>query len=283
MRKIICNNNKGQALTIGYKAPYWLDSIEGISMPDYTIYTTKGSTQDGENYVSSNANMRNIELTILITENVIDNVNALYNIFVPKQTGTLFYYRDDIECKIDYEVESMKIDSNGYLKRASVSLSCPYPFFQDLKETKLNMAYWQGSIVFPFTLPPTSFTMTTKIKNLIANATNNSNIDLGMTIKFIANGTVTNPSLLNVNTREYFKVNTIMLTGDEIVVSTHYKQKKILLYRNGLETDITHLIDYESAWLKVYDGDNLFRYNADADINNLDVAIYYRLLRLGVV
>lgn len=283
MRKIICSNAKGEAIVIGYTDPYWLNDVEGIGTPKYTIYTTKGSTQDGENYVSSNAEMRDIEITVLVTENVIENVNRLYDIFIPKQKGILKYYRDEIACQIEYVVESLTPANNGYSKFVNIILRCPNAFFQDIAESKVSVAYYRGLIKFPFTLPNAPFKMTERIENLIASVPNTSNMDLGMTIVFSANAPVANPSLFNVDTREYFKVFFQMVTGDEITVTTHYKNKHVMLYRNGISTEITHLIDYESTWLKAYDGDNLFRYNADADITNLDVSIYYRQLRLGVV
>ena len=270
-------------MTIGIDAPYWLDSIEGIGTPSYMIHTTKGSTQDGENYVSSNAEMRGIDIVAVVSENVIENVRKLYDIFIPKKKGVLTYYRDCESSEIEYIVECVTPVNNGYIKLVNISLNCPDPFFQETRETKVNIAYWQGFIEFPLELPVEPFEMTTKIQNLIVNLQNDSNIDLGMTIQFIANGNLINPSLFNVNTRVFFKVNTAMITGDVITITTHYKNKKVYLTRNGLESDITYLMDYESTWLKVYDGDNLYRYDADEGIDHLDANIYYRKLRLGVV
>lgn len=198
--------------------------------------------------------MRYIDINLVVLENVIYNINHLYSIFIPNKEGVLYYYRDELSCKINYVVESVTPSNNGLCKFVNISLCCVNPFF-----------------------------MTQKVKNLIANIESTSNMDLGMRVKFIANGNVKNPSLFNVDTREFFKVNIEMLTGDEITITTHYKNKKVILYRNGVYKNITNLIDYQSTWLKIYDGYNMFRYNADVNINNLDVAIYYRQLRLGVV
>lgn len=227
--------------------------------------------------------MRYIDINLVVLENVIYNINHLYSIFIPNKEGVLYYYRDELSCKINYVVESVTPSNNGLCKFVNISLCCVNPFFEDIDETKVNIAYYQGLIKFPFIKNNLPFFMTQKVKNLIANIESTSNMDLGMRVKFIANGNVKNPSLFNVDTREFFKVNIEMLTGDEITITTHYKNKKVILYRNGVYKNITNLIDYQSTWLKIYDGYNMFRYNADVNINNLDVAIYYRQLRLGVV
>lgn len=283
MRKVICKNSNGRKITFGNADPYFLENITGIAMPTYAVYTTKGSTQDGEDYVSANAEKRNILIDVVITKDVLNSAEKLYNIFTPKQSGTLIYYRDDEANQIDYVVESMEIINMGYLKKATLSLICPFPFFQDIAESKLNLAYYMGLIQFPITLPAEPFYMTTMVQNLIVNIPNDSSIDLGMTIKFTANGAVKNPQLFNVDTREFLKMNIQMITGDEITATTQYKNKKVLLKRNGVVNDITALIDNDSTWLQIYTDDNLFRYDADENLNNLEVSIYYRKLKLGVV
>ena len=102
-----------------------------------------------------------------------------------------------------------------------------------------------------------------------------------MKIEFIANGALKNPSLFNVNTREYIKVNKEMTAGEKIIINTNYGQKKIQSTFDGETIDILNYLDLSSTFLQLSIGDNLFRYDADSNLNNLQVNIYYNPKYLG--
>ena len=55
---------------------------------------------------------------------------------------------------------------------------------------------------------------------------NKGAVPVGMTIVFKANGTLENPSLINVNTQKYFKINKTMRAGEEIRINTMIGEKK---------------------------------------------------------
>ena len=61
----------------------------------------------------------------------------------------------------------------------------------------------------------------------MATIQNDSNIEYGLTIIFIANDVVKNPSLFNVDSREEMKVEKIMQAGDKLIVTTFRQDKNI--------------------------------------------------------
>ncbi|BDR75753.1 hypothetical protein N071400001_14770 [Clostridium tetani] len=121
--------------------------------------------------------------------------------------------------------------------------------------------------------------------SLIVNVNNNGQVKTGMIIEFFARGTVVNPSLFNVNTREFIKINKSMVAGEKIIVNTNFGKKKILSVNNGIETDAVNYLDIEGGgdtFLQLDVGDNLFRYDAYENLNNLETTIYYNNNYLGV-
>ena len=54
------------------------------------------------------------------------------------------------------------------------------------------------------------------------------------------------------------------------------------LNRGGTITDAFRYLDVDSSYLQIAVGDNLFRYSADANAENLEVSIYHNNLYLGV-
>ena len=123
-----------------------------------------------------------------------------------------------------------------------------------------------------------------KQPSLIINAENDGDVETGIRIEFKARGTVTNPSLFNVETREYIKINKTMVDGEVIMVNTNYGKKKIESILNGVTTNILNLIDLGmgDSFLQLDVGDNLLRYDADINMNNLEINIYFNPKYVGV-
>ena len=108
-------------------------------------------------------------------------------------------------------------------------------------------------------------------------AINNSGaVDVGMKIVFKANGTLYGPSLIDVSTQRYFRVNKAMQAGEEIVVDTIAGEKKIQGILNGVTSNYFKYRDLDSEWLQLKVGDNIFRYDAEMNIGNLEVYIYFK-------
>lgn len=73
-----------------------------------------------------------------------------------------------------------------------------------------------------------------------------------------------------------------MVAGEKIIINTNYGEKKVQDIINGDTVDILHNLDLSSTFLQLNVGDNLFRYDADNNLNNLQVSIYYNPKYLGV-
>ena len=111
--------------------------------------------------------------------------------------------------------------------------------------------------------------------SLIVDIYNKGAVATGIRIVFKATATIKNPSLINVDTQQYFKINKTMVAGEEVVIDTNVGKKKIRGYLNGVEYNYFKYIDFGSKWLQLEVGDNLFRYDAEENMNGLEVYIYY--------
>lgn len=272
--KIVCENSNGQQLAMGWFPPLWIASVDGLGT-EYNVYTSKNSGQDGENYNGSDAKMRNIVITLDVKKsNFQAQRNRLYSFFQPRAQGVLYYYEGDESRKIAYQVEKVEPGGtdNDEVRTLMVSLICPDPKFYALEEQLTQLATWQGKITWPLRLH-NPFVVTTKINTLIGNVYNPSTVPMGLTIKFMASGTVVNPSLYDINRQELMQINTTMHAGDIIIVTTGDGNKRVRLISGGVTTNINNKMKYPPKWLKAYQGDNLFRYNADEGIDNLSVSI----------
>ena len=152
-------------------------------------------------------------------------------------------------------------------------------------ETREDIATWIGGFEFP--VPDglelyDGWEIGYRQPSLIVNVYNSGDVKSGIRIEFRAIGAVTNPVLLNVDTREFIKLNISLVAGDVLTVSTGYGEKAVKLNRGGTITDAFRYLDVDSSYLQIAVGDNLFRYSADANAENLEVSIYHNNLYLGV-
>ena len=156
------------------------------------------------------------------------------------------------------------------------------PYIYESAAQSVEVATWIGAFEFPIEIPEEGIEMGYRSESLIANIFNGGQESTGMLIRFRALGTVVNPSLINVNTYEEFKLNFTMQGGDLIEVSTYRGRKTITLIRNNVRSNIFGSRKLLSKFLQLEVGDNLFRYDAEESIDNLEVQIQFTPRLLGV-
>ncbi|ACO84556.1 phage tail family protein [Clostridium botulinum] len=284
--KFIYENEKGQQIEFSIWSPFFLQNIDGISGLKNIIYSSKGMRQDGSTCVGSTLDDRNIVIQGAITENKELNREKLLSIINPKLKSKLIYTDGNIKKYVECKVETAPVIPKENNPKFQMSFLCNNPYWKDYIDSKVNIALWKGDFHFPLVIPVNKgITMGHREPSLIVNVLNNGQIETGMIIEFFARGTLKNPSLFNVNTREFIKINKGMVAGEKFIINTNYSKKKILQKLNGVTTDILNYLDIVGGgdtFLQLDVGDNLFRYNADSNLDNLEVNIYFSPQYLGV-
>lgn len=274
-------NERGDSITLSYyEDDYILKDISGLDTLNNQINLIKGINNDGSMFTNMSVVEREISVSGMFLYNN-DLRKKLLRVFNPKLKGKLHCLNNDkvIECYIE---STPLIKANGYIQDFNIELICPNPYLSDEKETKVTIAKWRAAFKFPMQLKTPGILMGVKEPSLIVNVFNAGDVRCGMKIEFIAKGTVKNPSLFNVNTREYIKLNRTMIAGEKITINTNYGNKKIESLINGVTKNILNYYDLTSTFLQLDIGDNLFRYDAEENLSNLEVSIYFTNQYLGV-
>lgn len=274
MKKLLFKNAWNEQLLITYAHPFFLYSIDGVFQSRHSLATVTAYGKDGGRITDSKAEMRNIVVVVQIQHNQIQNRNVLYDFFQPKQSGTMYYFDDAIERKIEYQVESVTVPEFGVVRLATISLLCPDPAFKDISEKRVSMAMWRGGIRFPLEIHP-PFTVTEKVDTLIASIYNSNVKPLGLRVRFSASGEVKAPSLTEIGRQETLQADLTMQKGDVLEITTAQGGKSATLYRDGIAHNVINTLAYPPVWLQAEQGDNVFRYNAESGIDALSVDIYY--------
>lgn len=176
-----------------------------------------------------------------------------------------------------------KQNNNAVWQRTLLQFIATDPYVYSANEVMTEIATWIGAFEFPLEILEEGIEMGYRAPSLIVNALNSGQESTGMLIRFKALGTVVNPSLINVNTYELFKLNFTMIGGDVIEVNTYRGRRSIILIRNNEKKDIFNALKFDvSTFLQLEVGDNLFRYDADENIDNLEVSMVHTPRMIGV-
>lgn len=253
----------------------------GISLTNNSIVVNKNESK----YISSFANGRQISIdyTIIggeyVQNKIRDKINRIINPLDNNKELTITVGDKIIKGVVDKIPSYRSNNTTKYFTQDNMNIFCFFPYWCDKKINITKVIKWLGDFSFPLSISKNKgITMGHREKSLIANVINSGQVKTGMIIEFYARGDVLNPSLFNIYTREHIKINKDMVAGEKILVNTNLGQKKILSIRNNIETNILNCIDMQNGgdtFLQLSVGDNFFRYNAEENLNNLEVTIYH--------
>jgi hypothetical protein len=284
----IKNLNINKSIIMSSMSNYILNEKD-LGFIQGTHSTTKALGQNGAHLVSTVLESRDIPITgTILAENkyemeirkkdLIELVNPLNDLRLIKDN-----YKIEGRPTSTIKFSSNYKENNDYICKFVFTLLCANPFWSNVQDEKVDIALWKGSFHFPLVIPQTKgIIMGNKEPSLIVNVLNNGSVETGMVIEFRARGSLSNPSLFNINTREWIKIEKDMVAGEVIKVNTNFGKKRVEQYLNGVTTNAFNFLKRGSTFLQLSRGDNLFRYNADSNLDNLEVSIYFSPQYLGV-
>lgn len=289
MRKITYKNTVTQEEVTFDSVPFIYSSITGVDGLDNTLYKTNGSGQDGSTVVNHRLEDRDMTLSIMVKSNGEKELQAnrikLLQLFNPHHKGILTHERGGIIRAIEVNVVvAPRFTMNGVSnENMVVVLEAVNPYWTDEGEQNTAIAYWQGAFEFELEIPiDEGIEFGTRNEELIMNIVNEGDVTTGVIIEFKAQGTVVNPSLLNVITREFIKLNRTMKAGEIITVDTRFNNKGVSSYYQGDTANILNYIDIDSTFLQLNVGSNFLKYDADSNVDNLEVEIKFNNNYVGV-
>ena len=180
-------------------------------------------------------------------------------------------------------MQSFEIDYFVNPQSGTISLVCPQPYFKDVNEIIFNINSIANGFVFPFAIEESGvpFGHYETVKEF--NVFNGGDVQTGMKITMICNGSVKNPRIFNRVTRQMLGVKYEFVRGDELIFTTHNGNKTITLLRDATKINLFNSQMNGITWLQLDTGDNVFVYEADEGTDvYLDVYVEYATMYEGV-
>lgn len=272
--------------------------LDMVSTPDFILKSVDWSTIKGihhsykyVNQVGSSVTNTSLEprpvtiegWVLAESENHMTSLKGRLNTFVNPQEEIDLIYSDYVlrfkpDESVKYSINTQ--ENNEIFCKFQIVGTAHNPMFSEVSENESTFASTKAMFHFPLilskSLPDKGVVFGKRSESLIVNAYNKGSVSIGMRIVFKANGEVVNPCLININTQEEFKINKTLTAEEEVEINTNTGMKKVKgRIGNDEFTNYYMYKDIDSSWLKLDVGDNLFRYNADEGIDNLDVFVYF--------
>ena len=282
MFEIILENRNGSQLSFGADSPFQIKEFQGFNPPKATISTNETAFMDGVKYNSSKLQARTINIAFVINRDPEQSRKEAFLVIQPKKYIKVYFKSDTLDTFTEGYVESLDVSYFAKKQTLTVSILCPYPYLKSREEVSNEMSSVTPMFHFPF---PTSDALVFGVIDTLASydIDNNGNAETGLTFELYARGAVSDPKIIDYVTGEYIELDFDMQAGDVITITTDPGNKKIILLRDGVKTNIFNSLTAQSTWLTLPIGGSTYVYTTGSgNLTNLVVTIKHYDLFEGV-
>jgi hypothetical protein len=275
-------NNIGETLSLSTSNDYTLYDVTGVTPLQMSINSSVNATSDGSTVNSIRSNYRNIVLYVAIHGDIEVNRLKLYKYFPLKQQISIYCKTANRDVYIEGYTELIDVKLFTNQQVAQISVMCPQPYFKGVHDFVTYFSQTDSLFSFPFAIGKSGVELSIIGEEIRKNIINAGEIETGMIIEIFATSEVVNPVIYDVFKRTHIKLNLTMHANDTIVINTNSGQKGITLLRAGIESNVMGYLVPTSTWLKLYSGDNVFTYDAEAGESNMQLTFKTLALYGGV-
>lgn len=283
--ELIFENANGEKLDLlRNRKKFCLIAAEGLHGVDVDFSETDVAYTDGTTIDSARALPRGIALKFQFVGDVAAGLDFFHHFVKSKQVGKLIKTEGEKETKIKGRVTIPPYSRVSSAVTVELQLYCSQPYWEDVAELVgtipeiIDLLYFpvigRG---FPVEGVPFGAYNLEKTQTLV----NDGDTSVGLTIIILARGTVVNPRIsCSTGTQNgwYMTLNTTLESGDEVVISTHKRNKFITIngseYKDG--APILSTLEYVGEdWLQLETGSNTFNITSDTEFAQVTFYLYY--------
>lgn len=280
---ILKNKVTSESILIDKEISEFVLNEADLGVVEATHHSYSHTNQIGKYIESTSLEPRLISITGWVIGDTYDllesNKKILNRLINPRQEVEITLLEDYVlTFQPDYSIKYAVpyAENNEVLCQFLIQGTCADPTFTTKIPNTVVVASTQPKFKFPWVIPQTEgVLMGLREPSLLTTILNKGSLDTGMEVVFTCTTPVTNPSLMNVNTRESFKINKVLSPGEKVVVSTVDGSKFIRGIVEGIESNYFRYWDIDSTWLQLHEGENILKYDADENSSGLDVSISF--------
>lgn len=285
--ELIILNSKKQQLKISKSRPFLLAKVDGKNV-SANIQTSTGNF-NGVRVDSVNIKERTIPIEgaiVGMSKIDMERKRAEFIGFLnPSEKFEFIYTNHRWTRKVIGYISSLDFQEEiNRMQKFQIQVLVPFPFWEEPTEVKNTIAAWTKDAYFPLVATKENpIIFGHRVSNIVCTIYNIGDVATGMRIRLEALATVENPSVLNIYTREFIKIKKTLEKGDVLEISTKVNNKRVeIIKADGSRENVLNWMTFDSEFLQLQKGDNVFRYDAESGIDNLEMSIYYTPAYLGI-
>ena len=274
--RIVTNSNK----SIGFGPEYGsVFDISPLSGSDVKINTSQGFQQIGVTVESQSVEgiSRTIKGTFIGSDYSVEK--SMLDV-LPVFTQGRLYFNEDYYTDIVIK-KAPTIIRRGRKVTFTMMVFCRDPFWYSVDGAKYDIGVYTPVFRFPTSFDSHIFAV--RNPSSFVDCYNSGSVRVPYTLSLTCDSTIENPGIINANTLEYMKLNFTMTAGDRISVYRDNGRLKVVLNRQGEDSDIFYSLDEESNMFWINPGENVVRLTADTGLSNLYGGISFNPAYMGVI
>jgi len=300
INSVTVTNPLGESVTMELRFPeksgFLIQSIEGIGPNKASINITELSVIDGGLFNAARMSFRNIVFSIIFLENPTIEIT---------RRNSYKYFPIKKKIKISIETDTRSVEIYGYVESnepnifsnqegSTISVICPDPYLYDINLQRTVFASITSLFEFPFSNESLTENLI-EFSELSLETSKSIYYDgdeeVGLLIYIHAFGPANDVEIIYTETLDSISIDSaklIALTGedihlgDDIYISTVKGNKYAILVRDGETINILNTLSMSPTWFQLKKGDNVFTYNADSGLTNLQFEIVNSVIYEGV-
>ena len=258
MYEVIFQNDNGKVFTFGPNGGNWYGMNIGNGL-EVTLGKSQGFAQVGETVETQSIGGSSIDVTGMFFGDIVGGKNNLRNVCAPLSSGRLIFQKSHyIRVYVKAAPSFSAVKNNGLFK---MQFYAPFPFFSAFQESYFLI----GGVVPSFRFPvnygrPHRFG--TRSNERYVNVVNSGDVRIPYRLVLRSEGVSTNPTLTNITTFAFLKINGIINIGQFITIFRDDNNVLRAELTDGNQvTDVITWIDDESSLFELDPGDNLISAN----------------------
>lgn len=275
-------NRFGDILELTHNKNYIVTSVEGLNPPKAKINLSDVPGMNGALFNSAKAETRNLVLTVLPQSPVEKNRLTLYRFAQVAQWCKIYYSNGSVEVQIEGYVETVNGSLFSKTQSLQISIICPQPYFEGLREIRNDISSLISTFEFPFAIEAEGIEFSYIKHDILSTVVNVGDVPTGVIIEITTRGEVVNPIIYNNLTGKSIGLNFTLANRDKIVIDTNSGSRSVKLISGNRETNIINLVRPNPEWFTLQPGENIFSYDAEVGADLMSIVFRHRTKFGGV-
>lgn len=280
--ELIYESANGKRITFSLASGFIIGSMTDPTSQSVTFQTSTGLRNIGAKMEAQVVDAKRISITGTLTGNAEEKRKRMLQTIVPMVKATVIF---DGKYKLDcWPQKTPEIERYTENPQFNFTLFAPFPYWRSAEGKAIDLLGLTKQFRFPWNISsPTPFRFSTFTEVFYTNVFNGGNVPSRWRAEFYARTDVTGPSLMNMVTGEFVKLNMALSAGEMVIVDTTGQELSVKHYTDtGEESDAFEYLDIDSSPFELVVGDNLLKTDAEENRTGLSARIVYNDYVSGV-